>query len=117
MMTTLRCPCVHTNNCVAVERTLAKLVRFEKSAVRYSENTQKYNHWAMYVDVIEFIDSKFETDFNTLVLKECLKVFLPNGAYVLVGIGKNQEQCDAEEAAKLKLSEHEVADEEIEFGV
>jgi hypothetical protein len=53
----------------------------------------------VYIDVHAFLDAKFGEDFQALEGKECLKVFLPNNAYVLVGIGKSQEECDAEVAA------------------
>ena len=99
-MPTLRCPCVHSNNYAAALRALKNVTEFDDAQVRFSENMQKPNHWAIYIDVIHFKDAKFESEFNELVLKECLKLYLPNGAYVMVGIGKNQDQCDAEEAAK-----------------
>ena len=108
---TLRCPCVHTNNYNAVLRKLAEVVEFAESDVRFNENVQKPNHWVIYVDVRGFKDPKFELDFRGLVLKECFQLVLRRDAYVLVGIGKSQEQCDAEEAAQ-----NGAACEEIQFG-
>ena len=96
---TLRCPCVHDSNYTAVLRTLKKLAEFGPEDVRFNPNVQKPNHWVVYVDVHMFLDPVFDKDFRALDGKECLKVFLPNKAYVLVGIGKSQEECDAEVAA------------------
>ena len=111
---TLRCPCVHNNNYNAVLRKLAEVVEFAESDVRFNENVQKPNHWVIYVDVRAFKNSKFESDFRGLVLKECLQLGLRRDAYVLVGIGKSQEQCDAEEAEKATQND---ACEVIQFGV
>lgn len=97
---TLRCPCVHDDNYSAALRTLKKLAEFGADDVRYNPNLQKPNHWVVYIDVHAFLDPVFGADFLALEGKECLKVFLPNKkAYVLVGIGKSQEECDAEVAA------------------
>jgi len=98
---TLRCPCVHDDNYSAVLRTIKKLAAFGPDDVRYNPNVQKPNHWVVYIDVHAFLDPIFGADFFALEGKECLKVFLSkaNKAYVLVGIGKSQEECDAEVAA------------------
>jgi hypothetical protein len=81
---------------------MGTLVKFDKDAVRYNANVQKPGHSVIYIDVHEFIDGKFGADFRALENKDCLRVYLSNKAYVLVGIGKSQEQCDAEvEEARL----------------
>jgi len=96
---TLRCPCVHSANYKAALQTLKTIVQFEETDVRCNPNLYKPSHWIIYVDVHAFLNFKFESDFTALQGKDCLKVFLPNKAFVLVGIGKSQEQCDAEEDA------------------
>ena len=97
---TLRCPCVHSANYTAALQTLKTIAQFEDTDVRCNPNLYKASHWIIYIDVHAFINSKFESDFTALQGKDCLKVFLPNKAFVLVGIGKSQEQCDAEEEVK-----------------
>jgi hypothetical protein len=102
-LATLRLPCVHDSNYYAALRVMKTLVKFnEDTDVRYNANVQKPGHSVIYVDVHEFIDEKFGADFRALENKDCLRVYLSNKAYVLVGIGKSQEQCDAEvEEARL----------------
>jgi len=97
-LATLRCPCVHDGNYSAALKVLKTLGEFGPDDVRFNPNLQKPNHWVVYVDVHAFLNAKFEADFRALEGKECLKVYLPNKAYVLVGIGKSQEECDAEVA-------------------
>jgi len=96
---TLRCPCVHDDNYASALRTLKALAEFGYEDVRYSPNLQKPNHSAVFIDVHGFLDRQFAIDFQALQGKECLKVFLNKRTYVLVGIGKSQEECDAEVAA------------------
>ena len=100
---TVRIPCVHDDNYTAVLRTFKRYAQFGPDDVRYNPNTQKPKHWVVYIDVHAFLDAKFEADFFALEGKECLKIFLPNKAYALVGIGKSQEECDAEVAAQLPV--------------
>jgi len=109
ILVTLRCPAVYDTNYAPALRALKAYARFGPDDVRYNPNVQKPNHWVIYIDVHEFLDARFANDVLQLDGKDCLKVYLPNKAYVLVGIGKSQAQCDAEEAAKAAQDSAEAA--------
>jgi hypothetical protein len=103
---TLRIPCVHGYNWDATMKAVSKRAVFsERTDVRSEENKQKPGHWIIYIDIYAFKCTEFEAEFRALEGRECLKVMLDKyykgtQIYVLIGIGKSQEECDAEVADK-----------------
>jgi hypothetical protein len=112
---TFRCPTVRDDYFYDVLRKLSTVAKFDQTTdVRWEENKQKPGHSVIYVDVHEFLDATFESDFRELEGRDCLRLYLTKQMYVMVGVGKSQEECDEEVAAKADAEKAEEASVEAE---